>query len=441
MAGVSALNEDGLHAARLATTCLMFVRGLLVGGWMAFVPSFKQSFRLDDGELGLAILSSGLATLLMTVPVGRVIDSFGPRPVAFTTGIVSPLMYAALPTLAHWRWQPYAPLFVMSMVRAGGGIAYTSRAAELERLWGGKPLMSSFHAAFSAGCFAGSASYAAMLSYGLSGGVAFPSLCVFTAVAAAVGVYLMDRGMPERQPVVHAAMLPIVSPCSWAPSPLIICLGMLGALVQLVQGGLGDWGALYLHKYDRLPFSSASLGYSFFACAMGVCRLFGDAWCHHFGRQRVYRAGGLLMMAGLSLLLLTSHQALALVSCAIVGVGSANLYPILMSCAGRHGLPSPGLAIATVSSLGITGLLAGPGIIGFVAQVSSLRAALSSLVVFSCFVTLASHLVNDDLSDENALLPSPDLDKFDISIFDPSSPIHCIDECTEYMALEGDASC
>lgn len=431
-----------LPLARFATMSLMAIRGLLIGGWMAFVPSFKRIFHLDDGELGLAILSSGIATLVMTVPAGKVIDAAGPRVIAFTTGIISPLLYATLPLFAAWHWQPYVPLFIFSALRAGGGIAYTSRASELEQLWGGRPLMSSFHAAFSAGCFAGSASYAGLLTYGIPGEIAFPLLCVFVAIAAAIGVYFMDHGMPQRSTANHPPS-PVVSPWNWTPSPLIVCLGLLGALVQLVQGGIGDWGALYLHKYLRLPYGSASLGYSLFAFSMGVCRLFGDACCHHFGRPTVYRFGGMLMMLGLCSLLLTTNKTLALLSCAIIGCGGANLYPILMSRAGRHGLPTPGLAIATVSSLGTTGLLAGPGIIGFVAQVSSLRAALSSLVLFSCLVILASALITDDDNDEDRpsvekALDSPSSSKFN----ELTSPLHCIDECTmsEYLALEGDAS-
>eukprot|EP01053_Blabericola_migrator_P007824 Blabericola_migrator_1__7823@NODE_3_length_32604_cov_133_371700_g2_i0_p9_GENE_NODE_3_length_32604_cov_133_371700_g2_i0NODE_3_length_32604_cov_133_371700_g2_i0_p9_ORF_typecomplete_len467_score48_37MFS_1/PF07690_16/1_6e25MFS_1/PF07690_16/3_3e12MFS_2/PF13347_6/9_7e13MFS_3/PF05977_13/1_6e07MFS_4/PF06779_14/0_0035MFS_4/PF06779_14/0_016_NODE_3_length_32604_cov_133_371700_g2_i02678928189 len=465
--------DKPLWVARLAATYLMAIRGILIGCWMAFVPAFKESFRLDDGELGLAILCSGVATLTMTFPVGKLLDTCGPRPVALTTGVISPLLYAALPLVARHQYKPYLPLFLMSMVRAGGGMAYTSRAAELERLYG-RPLMSSFHAAFSAGCFLGSATYASFLGMNIKGQQAFPIICTAVALGAALGVWFMDSGMPPKQSHQphhnhpqrtpdrnhNRNAEPAVVQCSWTPSPLILCLGLLGALVQLIQGGLGDWGALYLHKYDHLPFSSASLGYSFYAGAMGICRVFGDALSHRYGRYTVYRVGGLLMVLGVcSLIYFSEQKIIAFLSCALIGVGCANLYPILMSCAGRHGLPTPGLALATVSSLGITGLLAGPAIIGFVAQVSSLRMAMSILVLSASLVFVASSVIKDDelvVQPElmTPLTPSParsvqrDLEKyllehmeFSVTAYEDVSPtLQAIDDCAEYVALEGEAA-
>eukprot|EP01056_Protomagalhaensia_sp_Gyna25_P000776 Protomagalhaensia_sp_Gyna_25__775@NODE_1371_length_1900_cov_44_023106_g1102_i0_p1_GENE_NODE_1371_length_1900_cov_44_023106_g1102_i0NODE_1371_length_1900_cov_44_023106_g1102_i0_p1_ORF_typecomplete_len430_score41_93MFS_1/PF07690_16/1_6e05MFS_1/PF07690_16/1_2e03MFS_1/PF07690_16/2_2e09MFS_2/PF13347_6/1_1MFS_2/PF13347_6/7_1e08_NODE_1371_length_1900_cov_44_023106_g1102_i0411330 len=409
-------SDSSLTVPRVAAMYLMCIRGILIGGWMAFVPVFKQIFQLDDGELGLAILCAGSATLVMTVPVGRTIDVAGPRVVAMSTGIISPLMYAALPWVASRGWAPYVPVFVSSMIRAGGGIAFTSRASELERLYD-RPLMSSFHAAFSAGCFIGSSGYAALLGFGIPGNTAFPILCIAVAVAAAMGVAVMDCGMPPRDKFMRKPIGPgaMVAPCSWTPSPLILCLGLLGALTQLVQGGIGDWGALYLHKYDHMPLAVAPLGYSLYAGTMGVCRLFGDAACHKWGRVAVYRGGGILMFIGLfCLIFFFNSPKLALVSCAIIGIGAANGYPILMSTAGRHGIPTPGLAIATVSSLGVTGLLAGPGIIGFLAQAFTLRVAMCSLLLAGVAVPLASPLVADD-TDGLPMLTSPrdsDLDRY-----------------------------
>eukprot|EP01054_Gregarina_sp_Poly1_P009297 Gregarina_sp_Poly_1__9296@NODE_576_length_7467_cov_130_013649_g450_i0_p3_GENE_NODE_576_length_7467_cov_130_013649_g450_i0NODE_576_length_7467_cov_130_013649_g450_i0_p3_ORF_typecomplete_len437_score46_08MFS_1/PF07690_16/9_8e06MFS_1/PF07690_16/1_1e10MFS_2/PF13347_6/0_0024MFS_4/PF06779_14/2_8MFS_4/PF06779_14/2_7DUF3483/PF11982_8/0_21DUF3483/PF11982_8/1_2e03MFS_3/PF05977_13/0_61_NODE_576_length_7467_cov_130_013649_g450_i024573767 len=428
-----------VRVARAATLVLMAVRGVLVGSWMAYVPAFKRSFDLDDGQLGLAILCSGAATMLMTVPVGRLIDLFGPVPVAAFTGILAPLLYAFLPIFAAMKYSPYFPLFIMSMCRAGGGIAYTSRAAEIERLWN-RPLMSSFHAAFSGGTFAGSAVYACLLTIGVSGNRAFPVLCLAATVLAAAAVPFMSCGIAA--PAIRSVSdpRPVVSPCSWTPSPMIICLGLLGALLQLVQGAIGDWGALYLHQFNHMPYSSASLGYSCFAFFMGAMRVVGDALCHNFGRPIIYRGGAVLMFVGLCVLLTTNKRILALTACSLVGAGCANMYPILMSCAGRHGLPTPGLAIATVSSLGITGLLAGPAIIGFIAQVFSLRIGMYILVLDAALVVVASSIVSD-VESEGVFMSEDLTEKLRSSSFESAcraSPLQAIDDCTECMALEGD---
>lgn len=359
------------------------------------MPGLKKGFKLDAGHLGLAIMCSGLASLAMAIPAGRMVDVLGCRAISFSSGVFGPMAYALLPTIAQFGIAPFLPLFVLNVISAGGFISCNARAAELEILWD-KPIMSSFHAAFSAGGLAGSAFYSMLLTLGFDWDIAFPIICGIALVLAFVTTFFMDIGLEHC----HVHVQPqetLMPPCIWAPNPVILSLGALAALVLLTEGAVGDWSALYMYEYDNCPYHLAPLGYSCFAASMGIFRAIGDFFCDRFGRRQVYRAGVVFIAIGISGFLLLRSAYLGMIFCAVIGAGCSNILPILISVAGRHGQPNPGISIATVSSLGNAGLLAGPAIIGFAAQSSGLRAGLSLLLVGAILLNLASYLIDDGI--------------------------------------------
>eukprot|EP01055_Gregarina_sp_Pseudo9_P006012 Gregarina_sp_Pseudo_9__6011@NODE_9_length_6712_cov_72_400270_g7_i0_p3_GENE_NODE_9_length_6712_cov_72_400270_g7_i0NODE_9_length_6712_cov_72_400270_g7_i0_p3_ORF_typecomplete_len420_score106_44MFS_1/PF07690_16/1_8e08MFS_1/PF07690_16/3_8e11MFS_4/PF06779_14/0_36MFS_3/PF05977_13/3_8_NODE_9_length_6712_cov_72_400270_g7_i018383097 len=384
---------EKLLVARVSCTALFFILGVNIGAWVSAMPGLKRGFDLDAGHLGLAIMCSGLASLGMAIPAGRMVDILGCRVISFSSGVFGPISYMTLPTLAKFGLQPFFPLFVLNVVSAGGFISCNARATELEVLWD-KPIMSSFHAAFSAGGLAGSAAYSLLLTNGFAWDTAFPLMCGAALIGALVVTPFMDTGLAHCHVQVHPADA-IVPPCVWTPHPLILLLGALAALTLLTEGALGDWSALYLQQYDGCAFHLAPLGYSSFAASMGVFRAVGDFFCDRFGRQRVYKTGVLFIFIGISGFLFTRSTLLGMCFCAVIGAGCANILPILISVAGRHGHPNPGISIATVSSLGNAGLLAGPAIIGFVAQSYGLRVGLGVLLIGAMLLNLASFLIDD----------------------------------------------
>eukprot|EP01054_Gregarina_sp_Poly1_P003926 Gregarina_sp_Poly_1__3925@NODE_2178_length_2546_cov_214_139169_g1403_i0_p1_GENE_NODE_2178_length_2546_cov_214_139169_g1403_i0NODE_2178_length_2546_cov_214_139169_g1403_i0_p1_ORF_typecomplete_len420_score28_04MFS_1/PF07690_16/1_6e12MFS_1/PF07690_16/1_5e11MFS_2/PF13347_6/1_4e02MFS_2/PF13347_6/1_1e08MFS_4/PF06779_14/0_0012MFS_3/PF05977_13/6_8MFS_3/PF05977_13/78MFS_3/PF05977_13/0_19DUF3955/PF13127_6/1_7e02DUF3955/PF13127_6/1_5e04DUF3955/PF13127_6/3_8DUF3955/PF13127_6/1_6e02DUF3955/PF13127_6/3e02_NOD len=380
-----------LLTARVCCTMLFFILGMNIGSWVSAMPGLKRGFHLGPGQLGLAIMCSGLASLGMAIPAGRLVDILGCRAISFSSGVFGPIAYMTLPTLAKFGLQPYLPLFFLNVISAGGFISCNARALELEVLWN-KPIMSSFHAAFSVGGLVGSACYSALLAQGFHWNAAFPVMCLATMVASFVASLFMDVGLKHCHVQVHSQEI-VVPPCSWVPNPYVLLLGGVAALTLLTEGAIGDWSALYLQEYDKCPYALAPLGYSSFAASMGLMRILGDCLCNRFGRQPVYRVSALFIAVGIIILLASRSTPIGMIACATVGIGCANILPILMSVVGRHGLPNPGISIAAVSSLGNAGLLTGPAIIGFVAQSQGLRVGLSLLVVGAVVLNIASIFV------------------------------------------------
>ena len=116
---------------------------------------------------------------------------------------------------------------------------------------------------------------------------------------------------------------------------------------------------------------------------MAVGRLAGDGLAARFGARRVLRASGATAALGLGAALRIDAPLAGVAGCAMVGLGIANIIPLLFSGAGRvPGIPA-GTALAAVATTGYLGFLAGPPLIGLASDAIGLPSALG-IVSASC---------------------------------------------------------
>jgi MFS family permease len=141
-------------------------------------------------------------------------------------------------------------------------------------------------------------------------------------------------------------------------------------LAFLTEGAMLDWSAVFLIERGSDP-AHAGLGYAVFAAAMTLGRLTGDAVVARIGARRVFAAGALLAGAGLAML----TTELRWPGFALIGIGCANLVPLLYSALGQQRAMPTNSAVPALTMLGYAGILAGPAAIGFVAHATSLTIA------------------------------------------------------------------
>ena len=159
---------------------------------------------------------------------------------------------------------------------------------------------------------------------------------------------------------------------------------------MLIEGAIADWSAIYLRTSVLTGPGLAALGYAVFSGAMAVGRLTGDYLTGKLGRAHLVCYGALLAAAGLVLVLLFGNVGSALVGFTCAGAGLATIIPNTFAAAGNIEGSAPGHSLAVVTTAGYVGFLAGPPLIGFVAQLSTIRAALWILVVLSGLSAFAS---------------------------------------------------
>jgi predicted MFS family arabinose efflux permease len=165
------------------------------------------------------------------------------------------------------------------------------------------------------------------------------------------------------------------------PSATVLLLGVLCLVVFLAEGAMLDWSAVFLRSVRGFDISGAGLGYAAFSVAMATGRLLGDRITTALGPLRVVRYGGLVAASGFALATLLPWAVTSLAGFVLVGLGASNIVPVLFSAAGRAPGTTPGISIATVTALGYSGMLAGPAVIGFVANASGLPIALFGIAV------------------------------------------------------------
>ena len=180
---------------------------------------------------------------------------------------------------------------------------------------------------------------------------------------------------------------------AWPRGPVVL-LAALAAVCFLVEGAMLDWGALLLTGRGLAATAQGGLGYAFFAVAMTVGRLGGDAITKRVGDRATMQWGGVVAVAGFAVLLLGARLEVALAGFVLIGLGASNIVPVLFRRAGNVPGTSAAMAVAAITTVGYAGQLMGPAAVGFVSHVTGLPAAFLLLAVLTALVpAFASRVV------------------------------------------------
>ncbi|MFG1965092.1 MFS transporter [Nonomuraea sp. NPDC049028] len=369
-----------MSRARVAVYLLFFLAGAAVGTWTARIAAIKENLGLSDGRLSLALLAIAAGAVVGMQAVGRLVDRYGSSrvmiPAALLQGVVLVLpAYAAnLGTLA-------AALFGFGVVHGVLDVSMNANAVEVERAWG-RPIMSSFHAVFSIGGFAGAAAGGLFAHLALSPAVTFLSVGAVIALLAAWAAAWALRSRPA--PVISADGVHPGLPKG------ILFLGVLAFCCLVGEGAAADWSSVYLREDLAASAGFAAAGYAAFSIMMTAGRLAGDRLAARFGPVALVRGCGLLAAAGLGLALTIGHPVAAVAGFGCFGAGLSCIVPQVFSAAGHRDPAFAGRALARVASIGYLGFLSGPVLIGGIAELSGLPRALAVPALLAAFVALAA---------------------------------------------------
>jgi predicted MFS family arabinose efflux permease len=359
---------------RWASRTQFFSSGFIFATWGVHVPTVKAHYGIDEAQLGLAMLAAGAGAMFGLTSAGRWIGRHGARRMAAICGCIYALLLAGLIAMPGYL-ALLALLAAFGLVTSVFDVAINTEAAQLE-LQGGKPLMSGMHGMFSLGGMAGAASGSAVLAAGL--GAQAHLLGVAAVMVAAVAI-----ASTRMLPPVAAAGDAGASHGFRLPRGTLAVLGVLAALGLIAEGAIYDWSVLYMQQELHSPQQQAALAYASFSAAMAAARFGGDALRARFSPAALLLGSGLLAAAAMTLVLLTHQPWVALLGFAGVGVGFANVVPILFGASARVPGVEPASGIAAVSAVAYLGFMAGPAVIGLLARATSLTAALYVVVVFA----------------------------------------------------------
>ncbi len=376
----AAIPPAELRTARIDVTTVFFVNGALIASCAPYIPRIKADLELSPRGLGFVLLAMAFGAVATMPAAGLAVERFGARA---TLAVAVALGYVALPFVLL---APSAVSLACVLVAVGSStgvtdVAMNANGAAVEHRYG-RPILSSLHAFWSIGAFASAGATAVMIAIGVPGEL---HLVLASLLLGAAGLAACARLMPaaERAADQHGGRS--------RPSGRVLGLALIAVSSFLAEGAVNDWGALYLRNSLGESATVGAAGYAVFVGSMALMRLSGDRLTAHVGRVRIVRTGTAVAGLALALALLVSHPAAAFVAFACLGIGIANVFPLVVSAASRS--RAPAVAIATVTTGGYTGVLVGPPVIGFLADATSLALALGLIVALCALMVALAGLV------------------------------------------------
>lgn len=380
------VGKSQARAARRSVLATFGINGFALSSWFPHIPAVQRKLELSDGTLGLALLGTAGGALVATTASGWVIGRVGSR-VATRVSVLALCAALPLPGLA-----PDLALLVVSLVLLGAtngvlDVAMNTQAVAVEKRYQ-RPIMSTFHGVFSLGGLASSGLAVVIIASGVGMVAHLASAAIILGAAAlfATRSLLPDEGSKNDA---HG-------PIFVRPSGPLIAIGVVGFCVLLGEGAMADWSAVYLRNSLDTSAGYAAAGYAVFSAMMTLGRLVGDRLTANVGPATLVRTGGGVVAIGLGSALALGRPAAALVGFACVGAGLSFMFPIVLSAAGRVGGVAPSLALSAVTSVGYTGFLAGPPLIGLVAQLTSLRIALGIVAALGALMIVLAPAVGNE---------------------------------------------
>lgn len=327
----------------------------------------------------------GCGALVSMLVMGPVITKQGSHRITQISCILTLLAFAAL-SLSHSMISLLVLVFIFGLCSGLMDLAMNTNAVSVEKKMG-KPIMSSFHAAWSFGGMLGAAVGGVLTAWKwslvqhfscISLGATIVSLAFFASIIRDSASYEQQS---ENNVVQNGNELSLFA------LAIVCCFSFIS------EGAIGDWSALYLREEVRVSESIAPLGYAAFSFAMASGRLGGDFVIKKLSDLGALLAGGILTVIGVLLVVAYPEPYSVVSGLVMAGLGLSVQVPITFRLAGHSPSRPSAESIAVVARAGYFGLLAGPSFFGYLAEWFGLRWSLSVLVLLAvCTVFLALNL-------------------------------------------------
>lgn len=372
------MSPSVIRRARGAISVTFLVYGLIVGAWVPHIPLAKDRLAVGNGIFGMALLAIAIGGIIAMPISAGMTSRFGSAKVAAVTGIALCLAFI-LPPMAPdlATFLPAALLFGAAL--GGMDVAMNAHGVAVEKALR-RPTMSVVHAAYSMGALTGTGLSALLLD--VIG--ATPQILLTTALGLALFLACIPFYLPSAVDKGTSGALFV-----W-PTRASLGLGALCFLTLMSEGAIIDWSGIMLRQRFLLEASTAALGFFAFSVGMTAARLLGDRLRLKFGAIRLLRWSAIMTALGMTIALVIPSAPIAIAALALTGIGLGNAAPVLFAGGGRLEPNAPGRGIAAVTTLGYTGFLAGPPVIGLIAELGGLPAALGLVVLASVVIAVSA---------------------------------------------------
>ncbi len=374
-----------MKKARWAVSAVFFVNGFLFANYVARLPDIQDKYHIDYRQLGFVLLASAIGSLLAMPITGGLIARYGSRVVTLTAVFSLCLLVGTFAQL------PVYGLLVVAFFFLGASsgitdVAMNAQAVVVEKGLG-KSIMASFHGIWSLGMFSGAGTGTLFVSLGSTIAVHLLVMALVSIVAVWYLRSYLVRDKPASQ---------VRGPLFNWPAKVLVGIGLVAFCAMLGEGAMAEWSTSYMRDVMRVDDAWAPLGLVFHSLAMLIGRLLGDGARMSYGDKRLIVACSVTALVGVVAIVLALGPVWSLIGFFLAGLGLSIIVPIAYSRAGNTpGIP-PGTGIGMVTTIGYSGFIIGPPIIGLLADWQNLQVAYGFiLILFAIMLALGWRLKVD----------------------------------------------
>lgn len=355
--------------------------GALFGGWASRIPEFKQQLSLSSHSLSLALLCLAFGAIASFPIAGRLLSTLSARHLCSITMVLYAFAFIAV-GISNTILTLCTLVFLFGALHGAMDVAMNTWASEWESC-SRKALMPFFHAMFSLGAGLGAASGAWMASLDVTPLLHFSALALCLSPSLLLIRPHINQGHLNKHSDTPHKMLAF-------PSNSLLVVAIVAFSCALGEGAMADWAAVFAHEVIDSSHSEAAIAYVIFSVSMVVLRLTGGVLIDKWGVVTVVRGCAYCSMLGAIVLVTATTLTWSYMGFALLGIGYSIIMPAVFSRAAAVNPQHPGSAIAGVATFAYGGMLLGPVLIGFLAEIVSLRGAFVLFVVLSIYIVAAA---------------------------------------------------
>ncbi|MEL6721227.1 MAG: MFS transporter, partial [Bacteroidota bacterium] len=299
-----------MKLSRIAVNIIFFINGFVFANWAARLPLLQNSYDINNKSLGFVLLSASIGALFAMPFTGWMISKNGSQKITQRAAFLY-LCIVPFISISPNYWTLIVTFFVMGLMTGTLDVAMNAQAVVIEKAYQ-KPIMSFFHAMFSAGMMMGAGSGALFERFEVN---LFIHLLVVILLSVAAFIWcvrhLMEDEVTEENQETSFFKL---------PDPALVGIGIIAFCCMLGEGAMADWSSNYMTRVVDSDLSTAPLGLFAFSLAMMICRFLGDAARVRFGDQVLLLSGGIFSIIGIALIVAYPFAMTSILGFFLIGV-------------------------------------------------------------------------------------------------------------------------
>jgi fucose permease len=360
--------SDSVRLQHIALPILFALFGMLMGTWAGRIPALRDGLQISHSALSTVLVCGGLGAVVSYPLSSRSMAKFGGRKTVLYAGLG---LLAVLPCIGAAHSVPMLRLAVLMLGVAAScfDVGINSVATKFEKTIG-RSRMSVLHGWGCAGSLAGALFGSFFASQHIKPSAHFIAVAVPASFILLLGYRFLDAGDGGEKVEKRTFSLPKGS---------LALLGMLGFFGAMSEGSIADWSGVFLKDHFGVTDGFAPLALSGFTVMMLLCRLAGDKLKTRHGARKLVARGATASAAGLFFAVFAPNACLAVAGFALAGFGLALVFPFVFSAAGKEGP----VALAGVATMGYSGSLMGPPVVGALAHAWGMQVAIGFLGLLS----------------------------------------------------------